>query len=314
MRFTVKRQAVSILIAFGAVQALAQGNLQWVRSADEAVKRAQAQKKPILVYVRLPDDQRPETDDADRDIQRNFRDPRIQKRATMFVPLLLTQSRQNRETITQFGLSATATMELAFVSPDGKPLAPPLATAGARQADSLLQRMGVAITAWGKMVYDAELKPVIADEKAEAAALQKAVRLTGELRVKAADTDLIKLLERENLPGGARTATLDALAALSSKAAIARLVELGRKNDTAAIKALEKATPAGAELLLDELKDKDGNFHYFVYSAITRICGIRDGKQKGYFDNSKPDFYEKELERVRGIVRQQAKVWRDENE
>jgi hypothetical protein len=310
----MKRLALFLILATATSDALAQSNLQWIRSADDAVKRAQAQKKPILVYVRLPDDQRPETDDADSDIQRNFRDPRVQKRAQMFIPLLLTQSRQNREYITQFGLSATATMEMAFVAPDGKPLAPTLATAGARQAESLMQRLGVALTAWGKMIYDTELKPTITDEKAEAAAIQRAVKLTGELRVKTADADLLTLLERENLPAAARSATLDALAALSSKAAITRLVELGRKDDAAAIKALEKATPAGAELMLDELKDKDGNFYYFVYSAITRICGIKDAKQRGYFENSKPDFYEKELERVRGIVRQQAKVWRNENE
>ncbi len=306
--------SVQCAVLFLAAVANAQGNMQWVRDAGEAVKRAKAQKKPILVYVRLPDDQRPESDDADRDIQKNFRDPAIQRRSSQFIPLLLTQNRQNREYIVQFGLSATSFMEMAFVSPEGKPLTQPIAQSGIRQAETLYQRMGAALAAWGKIIYDGELKPIITDEKSEAAAIQKAVKVVGELRVKEADADLIKLLERAEFPAAARNATLDALASLSSKAAIKKLSELARKEDAGAIKALDKTTPAGAELLLDEMKDSDGKFYYFAYSSAAKACGIRDAKPKGFFENSKPDFYEKELERVRTTVRQQAKTWRDQNE
>lgn len=313
------RLSAFVLTLAGGALALAQGTIQWQFDAKKAVAMAKSSNRPIIVYVEASNSgsgRRNNDDGRDDDTIRAdtaLRDPRVLRAVSSFVCLRLLSGR-DREILPQFGLGAAASREMAFVSPDGDTLAPPLSSGGVGQVDSLLSRFSQVRENWGRKIFEKELKPIFDSKDSKPEDLQKALRVVVEMRIKTADTSVIALFARDPLDAATKTAALDTLTALSTKLSVEKLLELARKDDAAAKKALEKCSPAGAEFMLDELKDKDGKFDFNVYAAVTKICRIGETKPRTYFEKSRPESIDKELDRVRQIVRQQAQAWRDQND
>ncbi len=301
----------SVLAA--ALAAHAQGTVQWQTDPRTAIAQAKATGKPLMVYVRASSSERSGDDDVDRDHQRSFRDQRVLRIAASFIPLRLSASR-DRAILGEFGLSQSASMEMAFVSPDGESLGPTLSAGGIGQPESLAKRLRQALDAYGTKIYQKELKPIIEDKDAKTDALRDALNRVAELGVRAADRDVIAVLERETLAPPVRNAALAALAALSTPASAKHLLKLAREDDATALKQLEKLTPIGAEPLLDEITDKDGNVDFVAYNAVARSCRVAAPKPKKFFENAAPAVAAKEVERVVGLARTAIQNWKRDNE
>ena len=137
------------------------------------------------------------------------------------------------------------------------------------------------------------------------------MQFVGEYRITSAEKDALALLERPRLESAVRNAIYEALAELSTKDGVSKLLELARGGDNQAAKAIEKCTPAGAEVLIADLTPDAEPFDYAVYKAAAQICGIRNVKPQKYFENAKPRLKEEEVERVRGLVQDAAKRWKE---
>ncbi len=289
-----------MLAALAAAQS---GELNWITDPQQAVREAQNSGRLLMVYVLSS--MRDRDNDLEQAQKRAMSDPRVHAIVNRsFVPLKLSRS-ANRDQLKDFGLSETANMMMSFVSPEGRVLGD-ISANGLTQADSLVQKLESVLEVYRKQIYETEIKPKLEDPKTPPDGLKGALSRIGSLRIAGADKDVLALLKREKLDAGVRTAAYDALGVLSTKAAVTALLEAARAGDGAATKALEKGTPAAAELLLEEIS-KEGAFDYELYRIIGKICQIRSMKDRKFFEKAKPDLQAKELDRVAEIVARQAR-------
>jgi hypothetical protein len=304
---------LSLLALAPTSTALAQGTIQWLTDPRTAIQQAQASGRPMMVYVRASSSERSDEDDVDRDHQKSFRDPRVLQIAASFVPLRLSASR-DRQILGDFGLSQSASMEMAFVTPEGEPLGPTLSAGGIGQPDSLAKRLRQALDAYGVKIYNKELKPVLEDKDARPDAIKQALGRTADIGVRSADRDVSAILERDPLEASVKNAALTTLATLSTPTAAKALLKQARKEDAVAIKQLERLTPVGAEALLDELIDKDGKVDFIAYNAVVRAMRIAGPKPKKFFESASAEAVKKETERVRGLAKGVIEDWKKNNE
>ena len=334
------RSLALILLLTGAAGAVAQQNIQWLRNPQQAVAQAQRNNRPLMIWVSSGSD---DQGDLERDQKRAFRDARVVQWSKAFVRLRISPT-VHRDLLPQFGLSSRASLELSFVTPDGQKLSG-LSGGAVAQPDSLAKKMMMVLMAFGKRVYEKDVKPVLEDEDAKPKALKIAIETINELHIVAADKSLTQLLDRERLGRSTRKLACEALAQLSTKVAIDKLLELAKKDPIAAA-SLSKCTPAGAEMMLgamipaEETADKkradkkasdektgeetpaaeenvdEGaqRFNYPVYKAVTRICRVPKPKPESYFEKAPDDRIAKEVERVTEIVRDVAARWKAQYE
>jgi hypothetical protein len=299
------------VLCFCAVAAAAQsGDLGWRTDPQPAVAEAKRLNRPLMVYVLGATRDRDEKlDDAQR---RAFSDLRVQRLAQRFVPLKLSRS-VHRDVLKDFGLPESANMVMSFVTPEGKPLGD-LGAAGIAQADSLAAKMKLVLRAYVEQLYESDLKPLLTDADAKPADVKRALQAVAEQRILAAESDLVAMLEREKRDAAVRPAVCEALAALSTKTAVTKLLDLSGTGDRTAAKALEKCTPAGAELLLGMLKPDDEPFDYPLYKLITKVCGIREVKPEKWFDTAKPKARQEHFDKLDKLVRDAAAAWKEAND
>jgi hypothetical protein len=298
-------------VLLSSAVALAQNNaINWRRDPGQAVAEAQRSFKPLMVFVLASERYR--DDQIDREQKRSFRNPRVMKKAEKFVPLRLSRA-QHRQILHEFGLPEEANMIMSFVAPDGTVLGQ-ISAQGIAQDESLLQKMSMIFDAYGRQLYEKEIKPVLTDEETKSGDLDKALTLVAHLEIGTADQDLLKLLERPRLATGTKRKVYELLALLSTKPAVDKLLELAAGGDALATGALEKCNPVAAEMMISELKADEEPFNYLVYEAVTKICRVPDPKPEPFFENSPAKEKQDEVERVKNIVRGVAQRWKAFNE
>ncbi len=298
-------------LLFATSFAPAQNNLiQWRRDPAAAIAEAQQAKRPLLVYVLASERYR--DNQLDREQKRSFKDPRVMRRVRNFIPLRLSRA-QHRNILDQFGFSQQANMVMAFMTPEGEQLGR-LSATGIAQADSLAQKLEMVYEAYGKKIFDEEVRPKFDNEKTKSNELRQALQLVSDYNIKAADKSVIALLERERLNATVRKAVYETLVALGTKTALDKLLELGQGGDEAAAKALQRCTPAAAELMLSHLKADAEPFDYLAYQTVTRICRVPKPKPERYFENSSQRLKEGEIQRVSEQVRAVAQRWKELND
>jgi hypothetical protein len=302
------RLVVALALVCVAIPVFGQESpIPWRTDPQQAVREAQASKRPLMVYVLAS------TKDRDNDVEREQKQalssPRVLRLAQRFVPLRLSRS-MHRDLLKGFGLPESANMMMSFVTPNGEVLGT-LGAGGVAQVDSLAQKLAGAFDVYTKQLLDTEVKPKLANPEAKPAELKQALGLVQEFSIAAADEELIKLLERPRLDSSVRVMVCDTLAGLSTKTAINNLLELYRGGDASAAKALEKCTPAGAELLLSELNAEAEPFDYSLYKAVTQSCGIRNIKPARFFEKGSAKLKEQELDRIRKLVHDAAQRWKE---
>lgn len=310
---------LTLTLLFGTTLAVAQYNsIRWGTDPRAAVAEAQRTMRPLMVYARPSSHER--NDDIENDQKRAFRDPRVLRLAERFVTLRLSHS-QHRDLLKEFGLPDRASLEMSFVMPDGFVLGR-LSVGGVAQTDSLVQKLTLVLQAHRQRLFEKEVKPKLENAEAKPDELKLALQLVGQFRMTVADGSVAGLLDREKLTPEVRLLACDVLAALSTKAAVTKLLELSRVGDELATKALEKCTPAGAELMLVELRPAGtptatGDvepFDYPVYKAVTKICRIRQVKPARFFEKASARVQEQELERIRKLVTDAAQRWKAEHD
>jgi hypothetical protein len=228
------------------------------------------------------------------------------------------------------------------VTPDGEKLSG-LSGGAVAQPDSLAKKMMMVLQAFGKRVYEKDVKPVLENEDAKPKELKVAIDTINDLHIVAADKGLVELLDRERLGKSTRKMACEALAQLSTKVAVDKLLELA-KDDPIAAGSLSKCTPAGAEMMLgamiptdepvekkpaakeaegekpgeegeqEKAKEEPQRFNYPVYKAVTRICRVPKPKPESYFEKAPDDRIAQEVERVSEIVRDVAARWKAQYE
>ncbi len=312
------RTLVCLSVLASATCAAAQsgsGPVQWLSDPQQAVRAAQNANRPLLVWIIPPQRERVPIGDGDKLENRQehaLRESVVVRQMRKFVPLRLNRGAY-RDAARDFGFSEAAGFEIRFVTPDGQSLGA-VPSSDVAVAETLARRMAVAFEDFVKRVYTRDVQPKLEDKEAKPADLKAALKLVSEFRIAAADRGVIALLERERLDAGARTAVYEALAAVSTKDAVGKLLDLARGGDAGATKALEKVTPVGAELLAAELKPDAPHFDYLVYRIVTRASRVSYAKPERFFDNADTAQKTEEVQRVSDVVKQAAEKWKAEND
>lgn len=309
----MSRRVVLITLLFVVGTASAQystGSIQWQTDPQRAVALAARLKRPLVVHVKASD--RYTDDQLDREQKRSFRNPKIVERVhRSFVPLQLSRAR-HRTVLKEFGFSEHANLEMSFVTPEGKVLGN-LSPAGIAKDESLYQKLGLILKQYATQVYREEVKPVFDNKDANPTELKKALDTVNQLEMEAAEKDVLDLLDRPRLPNNVRRAAYQALAVLSTKGAVDKLLELAGENDPLAAKALAECQASAVDFLLPELKTDDESVNYVAYQALVKICRISKPKPERFFERAKDYLVKQEIERVTEQARQYLSQWRAQN-
>mgnify|MGYP000036673099 CR=1 FL=1 len=284
--------------------------IPWRTDPRQAVTEAQRSGRPLMVYVLAGNKDR--DNDLEREHRRALSDPRVVNQARQFVPLRLSRS-VHRDVLPDFKLPQSANMQMSFLTPDGELLGD-LGAGGIGQPDSLARKLALVMNVYRSKLLETRIKPVLSAPAPSAAELQQALQLVVEFRIAAADVELIKVLDERQVEAGARSNIYETLATLSTPKAVAKLLELSRSGDARATQALDKCTPAGAELILAELHADAEPFEYALYKSVTRICNVRNVKPQRYFEKASVERRQEELDRITPLVRSAAQRWRELND
>lgn len=303
----------TVLTAAAASGQTGSDPIPWQTDPQRAVQMAQSSNLPLMVYVIPPDRERNrDAEKVENRQERALRDPAVLKLVPKFVPLRLARG-VHRERIKEFGFSEAAGFEIRFVSPDGQVLGA-MSPGDIGVAATVARQMAAAYDAHVKRLYGQQVKPKLDDKAASAEDLKAALKLVSRFHMTMADQSVAALLERERLDAGLRSTIYETLAGLATKDAITKLLERARANDTAAVKALEKTTPVGAELLLKELKADAEPFDYLVYRIVVKVCNIKHIKPEQFFQEGDARRKAEEVERVAEAVKAAAEKWKAEHE
>ncbi|MFH1748690.1 MAG: hypothetical protein ABIG44_16775 [Planctomycetota bacterium] len=303
---------ITVMLLAGSALAQAQSSqgIKWQTDPQQAIALSQQTKLPILFYVLAG------SGDRDNDIERAQRqalsDPRVLMLSQRFIPVRLSRSK-HRDLLEGFYLRKHSNMEMSFVTPDGKQLGN-LSTGGVANADSLSQKMALVFNTYRQQLFEQELKPIVDKADASPAELRQVLGVIQNFTIVGADGSLCNLVKRKGLDKQTLNLCYEVLAHLSTKTSVQKLLELSFDGDIKATQALTKCTPAAAETMLDQLVTEDGLVRLDIYKACAKICQIKSVKSDKWWNNAKPQLFDKEINRVTEIVRETSARWKILNE
>jgi hypothetical protein len=299
-----------LVLGLAAGTALAQDSaIPWLTEPQQAVNEAKRSLRPIMAYVLASNkDRDPKLDHLQK---LALADPRVVRLSQRFVPLRLSRSIHG-DVLSQFGLSEKANMEISFVTPDGEVLGR-LSPGEITEAGALSARLVSMLDAYAKKLYEKQVKPKLEAPELKPAELKHALQVINTFHMDIAEKELLAILDRPRLDATSRGEIYDTLAVLSTKTAVAKLLEWARGGDARAAKALTKCTPVGAEHMLSELAPDEDTVDFAVYKTVTQICEIRNVKAAKFFETAKPQLKKEEVDRVTRLVKEAAQRWKETN-
>jgi hypothetical protein len=282
--------------------------LQWMNDPAAAVELARRTRRPIMAYV--VGSSRDRDSNIERDQRRTFSDPAVVRASSRFVPLRMSRS-QHRELLSDFGFTPSANMEISFVRvAEGKgERIDGVAASGLTNTETFLQKMDLVWKEHRRRMYESDVRPILENSQSKPAELKAALQIVREFQILEADRALIALVGRDKLDPAIAGDAYHALAALSTKAGVERLVALS-ESDPRAAKALEDCTPEGAEHIVGLLQADAANFPVAAYRAACKIGGVRSVKEARWWERANPKMKQDEVERVREVVGRAAERWR----
>lgn len=286
------------------------GKIKWIEDPKAAVEDAKKSARPILFYVLGRSDDR--DDDIERDQKRAMADDTVVRLARRFVCCKLSRSR-HRDVLEGLGLKSEYQMYMVFVRPDGT-LIDQLDGLGVAKTDTLQQKLAVVFRVYRKEYFNKELAPLLSEEKTKAAEIKKAFARIEEFTILDADAAIIALLKRPNVDKSILKSGQELLAALSTKPAVDYLLEAAGKGDEQAAKVLEKCTPGAAENMLPALDEDDEKLRLLVYTAVTKICRVKDAKPARFWEGKNEKVKADEIQRVKNLVEKVARRWKERYE
>ncbi len=297
-----------VLVTLTASSAWAGPGIRWSLQIEQGVQYAKKTNKPIMFYVKGSSGGDDDIEDYERDHKHAFSDPVVYALSKNFVCLQLSRSRYRKQ-LEDWQISLRTNLDIVFAEPDGAKMDQISASAVASPS-TLADKMRQVRRRWSDQLYNAEVRPVFEKEKPTPKELQDALGIVIEFGMTFADQSVISLLASDP---DKRTITkcLDALAAISSEAAVAALVERSAGGDKLADKALAKCTPAAVEFLLPHVGGDDATVHLIAYRAVAKICRIKGAKTDRFWSGPNLAVRRKEIERVHGLAERYAKRWKD---
>lgn len=289
------------------VTAEAQNNaIAWSRNVEQSVALAKRTRRPMMFWVLGGSSSRDH--DLERDQKRAFADPSVAELSRRFVTVRISRS-VHREQLDAWGLSPRTNLEIVFTTPDGEKI-DTLSGGGVREPEAFARKMSLVFQSYRSKIFETELKEKMEAAETPESELRAALDLIADFTILSAATTTVKLLDRDDLSESTRGKVYDTLAILSTPATVDALLE-NAPTDPLAAKALSDCTPDAAETMLRELGGDDPEMHLIVYHAVTQICKIRDVKPDKFWNGEIRSLREKEIERVKRIVSETARRWRE---
>jgi len=299
--------AVGFFVLFAANRVCALGDpIKWMDDSEAAVAVAQKSSLPILFLV-LPPSDAPET--VKDKAAAPFRNPAIARLVSeKFVAVRLRESKATKRLLKRLDASNAEYGSAVVVTPGGGQV-DIIVTEDAQDTGVLAQKLAEAFGKYQAKVLADSVAPVLENDVAKSDALLKSLGLVKKLAISEADEATAKLLDRENLPDAVRSAVYDTLAALSTKKAVAKLLDAGLQDEKAA-DALRSCTPAGAAALLPALKLDDRERLVLAYDAMIAICAVSKAKPAEFWQGDDEKSQTAEIERMKAQVSACAESWR----
>jgi len=284
------------------------GSINWSTNVEQGVALAKRNNVPIMFYVLSGSDDR--DNDIERDHRASFADPRVFELSKKFVTLHMSRSRY-RDQLTQWGLPFSSNMIIVFTKPDGT-MIDTLSVGGVAQPQSLAQKMALVFNKFRTDLFENEIKPVLTADPLNEGDVRKGLKIIDAYTILAADQDLIAFLERDGVSPALKLDVYESLALLSTPASLKALLTAAEEDPKVA-KLLEKCTPDAADRMLEQmtLENPKPAMFFAVYNAVTKICRVKSPKPERFWSGPNANLKTEELERVREIVRETARRWRD---
>lgn len=277
--------------------AVAQNPVQWSSNPTRSVERAAESALPLLIYVQDGGDNN--NNDLENAQQEAFCDPVVvgivQK---CFVPLQVSRNSRNIEEFNRLGLPTGFGLYCAVVTSDGKLIAQ-IGPGEVAQPPLFAARLNEAYGRYINELYQTTLRPVLTDPSSEKWMARRAAQVVWRLGIRLADRDIIGLLSREDVNATDKAKLYQLLAALATQTSINALLD--RSGESAAVTALNNASPGALEWLVPAMPKAEGEptaKQLVAYTAMTRICRTTSFG-KGWWDSATPQDRQKELDRVR---------------
>ena len=160
-------------------------------------------------------------------------------------------------------------------------------------------------------LFNDEIRPVLADRKAKAATLKKALAIIEKFNIEKADAAVIELLDRWKTDKAMSKQGFAALASISTKPAVDFLFKkatTGMHGQNASA-ALARCTPAAAVWMLPSLTGENTEQMLLAYNAASKICRLKNPKPDRFWKGKNQRIKNLEIERIKKQVERTAARW-----
>lgn len=284
--------------------------VQWMDDSEAGVAAAQKSSLPILFLV-LPKAGEPSTT-AQKSIE-SFNNKAVIRWVTQrFIAVQLPQSTTAEVLLRRLDAPNAADGSAVIATPGGSGIGI-IATDDVQDAQRLVKKLAETFKNYQTKVLADSVTPVLANGDAKTDDLLKSIRLVQDLELLEADKAIVELLDREELKDAVRSAAYDALAGLSTKRAVVKLLDAALK-DKNAVQALHLCTPAGAAVLVDDLKLDERERLIAAYDALITICSIGQAKPEEFWKSGDKASQVTEMDRIKVEVSTCVQSWRKSRE
>ncbi|GMU83752.1 MAG: hypothetical protein AMXMBFR47_36220 [Planctomycetota bacterium] len=291
--------------------------LKWSRSVPAVIATAKETRRPILMLVEGTEaGRRRQHLYSHNDIEQRentLSDPRVAYAARMFVPVAVNRTdRAYAGMFVELGVGLHTPYRILVISPEGAKLGDFLI---APNPADLARELARTIRAYGRNLFETELKAKLDDPGLPAGELKAVLQMVRDFSIDEAENCVIDVLERPQLEPAIRRLGYDGLAAVSTEGAVEFLLDrsaTAEKADArAAAAALAQCTRAGAEHLLGTLEKPEERDRFLeAYRAIVRICGVPAPKADRFWQGDNKQVQSKEIRRVKALATESARNWK----
>ncbi|MBN2445878.1 MAG: HEAT repeat domain-containing protein, partial [Phycisphaerae bacterium] len=282
--------------------------VRWLTSADQGLREAQKDDKPLMFYVLASKKDR--DDDLEREQDRVMSDPEVLAQASHFVCVRLSRTR-DREFLEKCGIEPTANMVAFFTSSTGEVL-DRISAGGLTQRDSITQKLETVLVKHRKELLT-RLEEVLEDTEAKTRDLTEALDKIEQNELRDADNALATFAQREDLNTSVRRKCYDVMATLQTDVCIRTLFEHSFSADEqisrAALSELGKCDPPAAKYLYDYLRHDHPDARLRAYEMIGKIADVRDLQPATFWETAAEAEQTSEYARLRQSADEAIAKW-----
>lgn len=311
MKHRMRCAILSVILVQAALAQQPQGGgragLRWGLDLAPAREQAIKNKQPLMLWVQGNTSERDDMDKIERDQMKSFSDPRVGEMSRRYVLCKVSVSRYRSELVKLLGVTPSH-LDVYFLTPEGEKLGE-ISAAGAKNVESLLQKMELVFDDYAAKLFGKEIKPVLEDEKSKPKDQLAALELVDKYNITSADRSIVALLKRGGLDEAVTKKAYSALASSSGREGVTELFERAI-NDKRAAEALEKCNAGGLEALLPFMDDQDPARRLLAYKVIAKICKTTPKPDK-FWEGKNEKILLDEMKRVKDLATKASTRWKD---